>query len=194
MSKDKDKDKPDSPPKKGKGLLLKIGLGVLLLAAGGGGAFGLLASGIIGTGTNAGPVDNSPKLVKKGGKDPYAVADDKAVQIVHGEGGNQYRTAYFTFEEGFTSNLRNSDALVQVLLATSTQRDGRVLMWLKEHELAIRSQLLIDLADTPEEEVLSPTGKDRLQKRMTASINRILTEAEGFGGVDQVYFRSFIVQ
>ena len=37
-------------------------------------------------------------------------------------------------------------------------------------------------------------GKDRLQKRLTAAINKVLTEEEGFGGVDQVYFKSFLVQ
>jgi flagellar FliL protein len=29
---------------------------------------------------------------------------------------------------------------------------------------------------------------------MTAAINKVLTDAEGFGGVDAVYFKTFIVQ
>ena len=37
-------------------------------------------------------------------------------------------------------------------------------------------------------------GKDRLQKRLTAAINKVLKDEEGFGGVDNVYFRSFLVQ
>jgi len=69
-----------------------------------------------------------------------------------------------------------------------------VLMWLKKHELAARSEILSVLSDTPEEEVLTPEGKARLQKRMTDGINKILTEAEGFGGVDNVYFRSLLIQ
>ena len=67
-------------------------------------------------------------------------------------------------------------------------------MWMKKHELAIRSALLIAIADTPEEDVISPEGKGRLQKRLTAAINKVLTETEGFGGVDNVYFKTFIVQ
>ena len=54
--------------------------------------------------------------------------------------------------------------------------------------------MLAVLADTPEEEVYTVAGKDRLQKRLTAAINRVLTETEGFGGIDAVYFKSFLVQ
>ena len=37
-------------------------------------------------------------------------------------------------------------------------------------------------------------GKERLQARLAAAINRVLEENEGFGGVDAVHFRSFLVQ
>jgi flagellar FliL protein len=67
-------------------------------------------------------------------------------------------------------------------------------MWIKKHELAIRSGMLEVLADTPEEDVTTMEGKERLQKRLTAAINKILTQTEGFGGVDAVYFKSFIIQ
>ena len=50
------------------------------------------------------------------------------------------------------------------------------------------------LADTPEEDAFTPEGKERLQKRLTGAINKVLTETEGFGGVDAVYFKSFLVQ
>jgi flagellar FliL protein len=67
-------------------------------------------------------------------------------------------------------------------------------MWLKKHELAIRSAILVVLADTPDTDAHTAQGKDHLQTRLTAAINKVLTEAEGYGGVDQVYFRSFLVQ
>ena len=50
------------------------------------------------------------------------------------------------------------------------------------------------LADTPEEEVSTIEGKEKLQKRLTAAINKVLTAEEGFGGVDEVYFNRFLVQ
>lgn len=193
MSKKKD---GEDKPKKGKGLMFKLLLGLVLVGAGGGGAYALFASGMVGEAKAKG--DDKPALVRKGEDDPYAPppakGEKEAVESVHGEGGSEYRIAYYSFPEEFTSNLRNSDGMVQMSLAASTRYDGRVLMWLDEHQLAIRSRLLVEIADTDEESIYSPAGKAQLQKRLTAAINDVLTTNEGFGGVDNVHFRSFIVQ
>jgi len=198
MSSDKE---PKDKKKKGGGMLLKVALPVVLLGIGGGGMYGLFAAGINGGGTHEKvKEDNNPKLVRKGEEDPFAPKAEGGKEgegggaEVEGDGGSEYKTSYFTFSEEFTSNLKNSDALVQISLACSTRRDGRVLMWLKKHELAIRSALLNVLADTPEEDINSLEGKERLQKRLTAAINQVLTKEEGFGGVDEVYFKSFLAQ
>ena len=189
------KDSADKP-KKGKGLMLKLVLGVVLVGAGGGGAYALFASGLVGAAHAT--EDNRPQLVRKGEEDPYAPpaakGESEGAEPVYGEGGSEYRIAYYSFPEEFTSNLRDSEGMVQLSLAASTRYDGRVLMWLGEHQLAIRSRLLIEIADTDETDVLSPQGKAKLQKRLTAAINDVLETNEGFGGVDNVHFRSFIVQ
>ena len=193
-----DKSEKAAKPKKGKGILVKALLGVVLVAAGGGGTFALVQSGMIGGGHAEPKEDNTPKLVRKGEEDPFAPKaegkEGEGPAEVEGDGGSEYRTSYFSFSDDFTSNLKNSSALVQISLACSTRRDGRVLMWLKKHELAIRSEVLVVLADTPEEDAFTPEGKQRLEKRLTAAINKVLTETEGFGGVDAVYFKSFLVQ
>lgn len=186
------------PKKKGKGMMMKLLLGLGLVGVGGGGVLGLVGAGLVGGG-HAEKEDNTPRLIRKGEEDPYAPKaeggkEGEAPAEVDGEGGSEYRTSYFNFTEDFTSNLKNSQALVQVSLAASTRRDGRVLHWMKKHELAIRSSLLTVLADTPEEDVYSPEGKARLQVRLTAAINKVLTDTEGFGGIDRVYFKSFLVQ
>lgn len=184
--------------KKTKGKLGLILIAVGLLVVGGGGAFALVASGMLG-GNHEAKEDNRPKLVRKGEVDPYMPKQEGgegegAAEEIDGDGGDQYRTAYYTFTDDFTSNLKDSDSLIQLSLACSTRYDGRVLMWLKKHELAIRSSLLTILADTPENDVYTLEGKTRLQKRMTDAINRMLIQKEGFGGVDNVYFRNFIIQ
>ncbi len=194
-------EKEAKPKKKGGGMIMKVGLALGLLAGGGGGVFGLMASGIIGGGTHAEvKEDKNPKLIRKGEVDPYApVAKEGEGEggegaDMDGEGGSEFRTLYYNFPEDFTSNLKDSEGLLQVNLAASTRRDYRVIAWMKKHELAIRSAVLIIIADTPEGEVYSPEGKGRLQKRLTSAINKVLSENEGFGGVDAVYFKSFIVQ
>ena len=203
MSSKKSEDDAVAKPAKGKGkgLIVKLALALGLVGGGGGGAFALMQAGVIGGGDgDHKQEDTSPKLILKGEEDPFAPAsgeggkEGESAPEVEGDGGSKYRTAYYSFSEDFTSNLRNSDGLIQVSLAASTRRDGRVLLWLKKHELAVRSAMLAVLADTPEEEVFTIAGKDRLQKRLTAAINRVLTETEGFGGIDAVYFKSFLVQ
>ena len=188
---------PQEPVAKKKGGKLKLALfAFVLLGAGGGGTYAAFASGML----NAHPAeeeDPNPKLVLKGDEDPYPAGKDdeaKGAAIVYGVGGGEYRTAYYDFTEEFTSNLGNSGALVQVSLAASTHYDGRVLMWLDEHETALRSRILTELAATDEADLASVAGKEKLQQRLTKAINEALEEREGFGGVDNVYFRSFIVQ
>lgn len=194
------KDKEAKAKKKGGGMMVKVGGAVALLAAGGGGAYGLFASGLIGEKHEKVKEDNNPKLIRKGEEDPFAPkakegeGEGEGGKEVEGDGGSEYRTLYFSFAEDFTSNLKDSQALIQVSLAAATRRDYRVILWLKKHELAIRSSIIAVLADTPELEVQTVEGKERLQKRLTATINKVLSEDEGFGGVDAVYFKTFIVQ
>jgi flagellar protein FliL len=193
-----DKPETEATPRKGMGLMMKLLIGFGLIGAGGGGVFAMVQSGMIGHEEEGKKEKDLPKLVKKGEEDPYAPKSEgkegEAPAEVEGEGGSVYRTSYYNFTEDFTSNLKASPVLVQASLAASTRRDGRVLMWLKKHELAVRSAMLAVLADTPEEDVDTMEGKERIQQRLTAAINKVLTETEGFGGVDKVYFKAFLVQ
>ena len=192
----KDADTTDETPKKKKGGFLKLLLmSVVLLGAGGGGTYAAFATGMLG-GEHAEAKDTGPKFVLKGEEDPYEVVGEKEEggKVVHGTGGSKYRTAYYEFQEEFTSNLAGGMNLIQVSLAASTMKDGRVLMWLHDHELSIRSRILVELASTDASDVETAEGKTELQKRLTKAINEELIAHEGFGGVDNVYFRSLIIQ
>src|SRR6188508_1466809 len=97
MSKTDSGDKP----KKGKGAMLKLVLGLVLVGAGGGGAYTLLASDTVGQAHAS--EDSRPQLVRKGDEDPYAPppgkGEEEGVEPVHGEGGSEYRIAYYSFPE-----------------------------------------------------------------------------------------------
>jgi flagellar protein FliL len=194
MAKAKDKT-GDEEAAKPKGGLLKLAIGAIaLLGIGAGGAYGAFAAGLFGAGGASEP--DVPKLVSKGAADPYAIpaGNKDEPEPVYGEGGSQYRTAYYTFTDSFTSNLADSPALIQVDLAVSTRHDGRVLQWVKTHEIAIRSAILAQLAATPEEDAFDVAGKQRLAERLTKAVNEVLEENEGFGGIDAVHYRGFLVQ
>lgn len=197
----KGKDKPDHKHEKARGKFGPAGVMKILLAAvlvigiGAGGVYAAFAAGVFsGAAEKTGP--DEPKLVLKGESDPFAAASEETEKVMpsYGEGGSKYRTAYYSFEEGFTTNLADAPGLIQVEIAVSTRRDGRVLQWVKMHELAIRSAILAQLATTTQAEAYEVEGKKRLAKRLTDSINQVLEANEGFGGIDAVHFRGFIVQ
>ncbi|ALG59427.1 MULTISPECIES: flagellar basal body-associated FliL family protein [Citromicrobium] len=196
MSNDAQTTADDAPKKKKGGFMKMLLMAIVLLGAGGGGTYAAFATGMIG-GAAEKKEDTGPEYVLKGEEDPYAVKSEKGEEegkVVHGSGGSKYRTAYYEFQDEFTSNLAGGIDLVQISLAASTHKDGRVLMWLHDHELAIRSRILVELASTDAADISTAQGKEKLQQRLTKAINDELIAHEGFGGVDNVYFRSLIIQ
>ena len=190
-------DQAGSKKKKGKKGLVMILAALILAGAGVGGGIFIASSGLIG---GAKPEEQKgkdlPKLLPKGSKPAKAEGDGEGGGHGGGESGDapKYESSYFQLEKDFTSNLKDSVHLIQVGLAVSTPYDEKVTDHLKAHELAVRSAVLMTLADTDEEQVFTSEGKKDLQRRLVKAINDVLKEKEGFGGVGNVYFTNFIVQ
>lgn len=194
-------DNKETAPEKKKGGKMKwvmIGLGGLLLAGGGVGG-GLYAAGMLGGGHAESKPDvphlvprSEQKMAGEGGEGGGGESGGGD----HGDsaGGGEYASNYYTLEKEFTSNLRDSVHFVQVGIAVSTPYDDKVIGNLKTHEIAVRSAVLMALSETDEEQVFTSDGKEQLQKRLVAAINKTLKEKAGFGGVGNVYFTNFVVQ
>ena len=207
-------DTPDATapaPKKKKGgkLLILVGVPLALLGTGGGAAVYGMQAGWFSV-KPADAHDDEPKLVPKseekragagggeggghGESSEGASAGGHGKPTPKGEGGDKYASTYYPLEKEFTSNLQDSVHFVQVGIAVSTPYDERVVENIKTHEIAIRSQVLLSLGETTEEEVFTAEGKRHVQERLAKAINGVLKEKEGFGGVSNVYFTNFIVQ
>lgn len=188
----------DAASKKKRKSPLPLILGALVLTgAGVGGGIYFAAPALLGGGkAEEKPAKEIPQLVPKGSK-PKAEEGDETASAgetkAEGE-GPKYESSYFQLEKEFTSNLRDSTHLIQVGLAVSTNYDARVIQNLRNHELAVRSAVLMTLSETDEEQVFTSDGKKDLQRRLAKAINDTLKEKEGFGGVGNVYFTNFIVQ
>ncbi|MDR6788980.1 flagellar FliL protein [Sphingomonas sp. BE138] len=213
-----------APKKKGKMKMIVIGVvGAVVLLGGGVGA-GLYAAGSGGGGAEKAAAHedpDKPKLVPKseqkhagegaegeGGEGGHGGGEAKAEGEGEGEGGGEahgaptpeghggepYASNYFAMEKEFTSNLQDSVHFIQIGLAVSTPYDDKVITNLKTNDIAIRSAILLTLGDTPEDQVFTSAGKVQLQKRLVATINQVLREKEGFGGISNVYFTNFVVQ
>ncbi|MES3108170.1 flagellar basal body-associated FliL family protein [Sphingomonas aurantiaca] len=198
-----------APKKKGKMKTILIGGVALLVLVGGGVGAGVYASnaGLLGGGHAAAADDGKPKLVPKseqkhateGGEGgghggDEAAPENHGIKPPAGEGGDKYASTYYPLEKDFTSNLQDSAHFVQVGVAVSTPYDDTVITNLKTNDIAVRSAILMALGDTTEEQVMSSEGKRQLQVRLAKAINDTLKQKEGFGGIGNVYFTSFVVQ
>jgi len=106
----------------------------------------------------------------------------------------KYQASYYPITETFTSNLRDSDGFMQLGIGIATYYDQKVLDRMKSDEMPIRSAILMTLSNQDAFVVSTPDGKKELQKQLKDAINQVLISREGFGGVDDVYFTSFIIQ
>ena len=199
------------PKKDGKAgkMILIAAVGLVMSSAGIAG--GLFAAGAFGSSAEEVVQEDTdkPQLVLEG-EDPVAIAEAAA-----GEGGHEgkkgkkpkkgidlprpkdiskYQATYFQMPAPYTSNVADTDSLVQISIAVSTYYDNRVLEAVKTHETAMRSEILMMLAQQNEMELSTPKGKEALQSRLTKIINTILKEKTGYSGVDNVYFTNFVIQ
>jgi flagellar protein FliL len=103
-------------------------------------------------------------------------------------------TSYYEFPSEFTTNLNGSRKFLQIGLGVSTQYDASVVANVETHQLALRSEILGTISEFTEEDIAGKAGRDRLASALRDAINARLTVLENFGGVEDVYFTSFVLQ
>lgn len=105
-----------------------------------------------------------------------------------------FATTYYEFPGNFTTNLKGSKQFLQVSIGVSTQYDDQVMANVDSHQLALRSEILGIISEFAPDEVSNREGKRKLSESLKEGINLILEEVEGFGGVENVHFTSFVLQ
>jgi flagellar FliL protein len=148
---------------------------------------------------------------KKGGEGGHGGGEAKPAEGGHGapaEGGHgaedpkgkavpqeeKFVTSYYEFPTPFTTNLKNSRKFIQAGLGIGTQYDASVIENLKKHELAVRSEVLLILADQSEADLVGIENRKKVQDKIREGINMILTERERFGGIENVFFTTLVMQ
>lgn len=105
-----------------------------------------------------------------------------------------FATTYYEFPGNFTTNLKGSKKFLQISLGVSTQYDETVMVNVESHQLALRSEILAIMSEFTPEDIAGRDGKQKLADNLKDGINRILEKVEGFGGVENVHFTSFVLQ
>ncbi len=197
----------------GKNKRLIMILGAVALLGGGGAAAGFFVAGGVHKAPASHEDPNRPQLVLKG-ENPEEIANTwiakaqeagvehkdtagnkgKGVDLPRPKTLSSYQATYFQIPAPFTSNLSDSDAFAQISIAVATYYDNRVIAAIQTHELAIRSAILMMLAQEQEIDLATPEGKEKLQGKLVNIINDVLKSKTGYGGVDNVYFTNFVIQ
>ncbi|MCZ8153241.1 MAG: flagellar basal body-associated FliL family protein [Rhodobacteraceae bacterium] len=179
-----------APRKKGRilGLLGKLVGSVILLGAGFGGGYVYFANPFS-------PTQDMLRLIEpEAVAQAEAEAEGRAKVPKETPGETLFQTSYFTFPEPITSNLKESRSFLQVQIGVSTQYDAQVITNVETHKLALQSDMLAVIATFTEEDIAGPNGRARLADALKDAVNMRLERMEGFGGVEDVFFSSFMMQ
>jgi flagellar FliL protein len=192
-------DEENEEPKKKSGLvkiLLFVFAGILLIAVGLGVGYFMFGS------QQPDPSDEIDAIIEKTKDEAEAekqaaleqaenVAEKVAKEKPEAE---TFVTTYFEFPGTFTTNLRSSRRFLQLGLGVSTQYDDSVMLNIETHQLALRSEILNVMSEFTEEDIQGKAGRESLAKALSDGINKKMLKLEGFGGVEEVYFTSFVLQ
>lgn len=200
----KDKSESPAPAKGGMKKKLLIGVGGLALLGGAAGA-GAYFVGPMGDHEKE---ENShqPKLVERGSEPPEPAegGEEKEAPLKVGTVAvpndrfkvdpKKYEITYYPLEQSFTANLADGSGFVQIGISLATYYDGTLIGNIKRQTVPIRSAVLMVLSEQDPIVLSTPEGKKALQAQLTKSINDVLREKEGFGGIDSVYFSNLVIQ
>ena len=192
-------DEENEEPKKKSGLvkiLLFVFAGILLIAVGLGVGYFMFGS------QQPDPSEEIDAIIEKTKDEAEAekqaaleqaenVAEKVAKEKPEAE---TFVTTYFEFPGTFTTNLRSSRKFLQLGLGVSTQYDESVMLNIETHQLALRSEILNVMSEFTEEDIQGKAGRESLAKALADGINKKMLKLEGFGGVEEVHFTSFVLQ
>ena len=106
----------------------------------------------------------------------------------------KFEYSYKEIERDMVANLTGSKKVMQIKIAFMTRYDERVIKNVEKHEFAIRSVVLDVMRQVVESELDKPDFRTVLAERIREAVNDKLMNLEDFGGIEEVYFTSFVVQ
>ncbi len=165
---------PVEKKKKGSMGKLMVMLIVALLVLGGGAAAGLYLTGALSLEKTTASTD-----------------EDELAELEEEKRGE---AIYVDLHPAFTVNLQSKSqarflqASVQVLT-----RDAKVEEAIKRHSPMIRNKLVLLFSGKTSQELRTSEGKQTLQNQARSAIDEVLISETGDGGVEAVFFTSFVM-
>lgn len=176
------------------GFLKKLIRFVMMVALLAGGGFG---AGLYFAGGRLSPSQEVLRLIEQDAADAEAAASaESGPKKIPKDKPEEptFQTSYFQFPDDLTTNLRDSRRFLQLNIGVSTQYDAQVITNLETHAMALRSDMLAVISSFSEEEVDGTKGREALSEALKLAVNARLEALEGFGGIEGVFFPTFILQ
>ena len=136
------------------------------------------------------------KAMEEAASDPKAGASDNTPQKKAKESPEfeRFEKSYMELEKPLVSNLTGTRKVIQLNAAIMTHYDERVFKNAKKHEFALRSVALDVMRQMTEADLAKPEFRKELAAKIREEMNALLQKYEDFGGIEEVYFTSFVVQ
>jgi flagellar FliL protein len=136
------------------------------------------------------------KTLEEGANAPQAEASDTTPQKKAKESPEleRFENSYMELEKPLVSNLTNTRKVIQLNLAIMTHYDERVFKNAKKHEFALRSVALDTMRQMTDADLVKPEFRKELAAKIREEMNAVLQKYEDFGGIEEVFFTSFVVQ
>lgn len=106
----------------------------------------------------------------------------------------RFEKNYMQMDKELMTNITGSKKVMVIQVALMTHYDERVFENVKKHDFAIRSAMLDVLRQTTEAELARADYRKNLSEKLKAVMNEVLEKNEDFGGIEEVFFTSFVVQ
>lgn len=106
----------------------------------------------------------------------------------------RFEKNYLQLEKELMTNITGSKKVMVVQVALMTHYDTRVFDNVKKHEFALRSAMLDIMRQTTEADVAKPDFRKELAAKLKEVANELLEKFEDFGGIEDVFFTSFVMQ
>ncbi|MCG7492818.1 flagellar basal body-associated protein FliL [Thalassobius sp. Cn5-15] len=185
-------DATANAPAKKKGGAVKM---ILLMVVGAGLAGGGFFGGKYFAESSMSPADEVLRLIEETGPATEEMGEEGPMKVSKELPEEpMFVTQYFEFPDPLTTNLKGSSRFLQLGIGLSTQYDEAVLNNVQTHEMALRSDILAVLSTYTEADVEGTDGRDRLSEELLTVVNRRLETLEGFGGIESVFFPTFVMQ
>jgi flagellar FliL protein len=106
----------------------------------------------------------------------------------------RFEKNYMQLDKELMTNITGSKKVMVVQIALMTHYDNRVFDNVKKHEFALRSAMLDVMRQSTEADINKPDFRKDLAAKLKDTMNELLENYEDFGGIEDVFFTSFVMQ